>query len=57
MRRRWYLEVIGRGTQHARSFDHALQLAEKAEGTWRILMRVGAGDTVLVRQGVNRAAA
>lgn len=57
MRRRWYVEVIGRGTNHARSFDHALQLAAVAEGSWRILMRVGGGDTVVVRQGVNRAVA
>ncbi len=57
MRRRWYLEVIGRGSRHARSFDHAVELAEQAQGSWRILMRVGAGDTVIVRHGVNRAAA
>ncbi len=57
MRRRWYVEVIGRGTKHALSFDHAVELAEEAQGSWRILMRVGAGDTVVVRQGVNRTAA
>lgn len=57
MRRRWYVEVIGRDTKHARSFDHALELAGQASGTWRILLRVGAGDTVLVRHGVNRSAA
>ncbi len=57
MRRRWYLEVVGAGTRQARSFEHALQLAEKAEGTWRILMRVGVGDTVIVRRGVNSVAA
>lgn len=57
MRRRWYIEVIGKGTRHARSFDHALELADEATGSWRILMRVGAGDTVVVRQGVNRSAA
>lgn len=59
MRRRWYVEELGWRTQQARSFDHALELAQAlpAGTSWRILMRVGAGDTTVVRRGVTRSAA
>lgn len=59
MRRRWYVEVIGRGTKHARSIDDAIRLVDELEPglAWRILLRVGTGDTFTVRQGVTQAAA
>ncbi len=59
MRRRWYVEELGWRTQQARSFDHALELAEALPSgrSWAILMRVGAGDTVVIRRGINTAAA
>lgn len=59
MRKRWYVEELGWRTRQARSFEHALELAEAlpAGRSWRILMRVGAGDTVVVRRGVGRRAA
>lgn len=59
MRRRWYVEVIGRGTKHARSVDDALRLVDELEPglSWRIQLRIGAGDVFTVRQGVTQRAA
>lgn len=60
MRRRWSLYVIntGRLTQ-AKSYEDALEQAATVPlgCSWRIQMRVGANDPVIVRQGFGTKAA
>lgn len=60
MKRRWSLYVIntGRLTQ-AKSYDDALEQAAQVPlgYTWRVQLRIGANDPVIVRQGFGTKAA
>lgn len=57
MRKRYYLHTIETNRwQQARSVEHALELAATAHGTWRVMVRIGSNDPVMVRHGVSRAA-